>query len=184
MVEQLSTQGTGLTVMVMIFAMTWGFAFPAYIRFPDKETPDFFPIFQVFNAWSGVFVMAFLGMSSSRFRAGLLGNGSLKGSPLFKYMVSSKRRKRHAMAFGAFFGGDGNLSGLSSRAMSSESLPSGPDSLDEDIEAGNDEDYDSADSLDNDEVESSNDEKKGKEESSSSSDSEEDESDSGSAKDV
>ena len=128
--------------------------------------------------------MAFLGMSSSRFRAGLLGNGSLKGSPLFKYMVSSKRRKRHAMAFGAFFGGDGNLSGLSSRAMSSESLPSGPDSLDEDIEAGNDEDYDSADSLDNDEVESSNDEKKGKEESSSSSDSEEDESDSGSAKDV
>ena len=45
-VEQLSSQGTGLTIMVMIFGMTWGFAFPAYIRFPDKETPDFFPIFQ------------------------------------------------------------------------------------------------------------------------------------------
>ena len=73
------------------------------------------------------------------------------------------------MAFGAFFGGDGNLSGLSSRAMSSESLPSGPDSLDEDIEAGNDEDYDSADSLDNDDVALSNDEKA--KESSSSSDS-------------
>ena len=124
--------------------------------------------------------MFFLGMSSSRFRAGLLGNGSLKGSPLFKYMVSSKRRKRHAMAFGAFFGGDGNLSGLSSRAMSSESLPSGPDSLDEDIEAGNDEDYDSADSLDDDEVESSNDEKK----ESSSSDSEDDASEDTTEKDV
>ena len=45
-VEQLSSQGTGLTIMVMTFSMTWGFAFPAYIRFPDKETPDFFPIFQ------------------------------------------------------------------------------------------------------------------------------------------
>ena len=43
--------------------------------------------------------------------------------------------------------------------MSSESLPSGPDSLDEDIEAGNDEDYDSADSLDNDDIAMSNDEK-------------------------
>ena len=103
-VEQLSSQSTGLTIMVMIYAMTWGFAFPAYIRFPDKETPDFFPIFQVLNAWTGVFIMIFLGMSSSRFRAGIFGNGSLSGSPLFKYMVSSKQRKRHAMAFGAVIG--------------------------------------------------------------------------------
>ena len=43
--------------------------------------------------------------------------------------------------------------------MSSESLPSGPDSLDEDIEAGNDEDYDSTDLLDNDDIVTSNDEK-------------------------
>merc|ERR1712241_1392266 len=103
----------------------------AYIRFPDKETPDFFPIFQVLNAWSGVFIMFFLGMSSSRFRAGLLGNGSLTGSPLFKYMASSKKRRRHAMAFGAFFG-DGTGSGLSTRTNFNESLPSGPDSLDDD----------------------------------------------------
>jgi len=83
-------------------------------------------------------------------------------------MASSKKRRRHAMAFGAFFG-DGTGSGLSTRTNSNESLPSGPDSLDEDIEAGNDEDYDSADSLDNDDVALSNDEKA--EESSSSSDS-------------
>merc|ERR1712223_574765 len=175
-VEQLTSQSTGLTIMVMIYGMTWGFAFPAYIRFPDKETPDFFPIFQVLNAWSGVFVMFFLGMSSSRFRAGLLGNGSLTGSPLFKYMASSKKRRRHAMAFGAFFG-DGTGSGLSTRTNSNESLPSGPDSLDEDIEAGGmDEDYDSADSLDDDSIASSSaGDKEKDEETSSSSDEDEDE---------
>ena len=87
-----------------------------------------FSICLVLNAWSGVFVMIFLGMSSSRFRAGLFGNGSVGGSPLFKYMADSKKRRRHAMAFGAFFG-DGTGSGLSSRSVSNESLPSGPDSL-------------------------------------------------------
>ena len=102
-VEQLTSQSTGLTIMVMIYGMTWGFAFPAYIRFPDKETPDFFPIFQVLNAWSGVFVMLFLGMSSSRFRAGIFGTGSLSGSPLFKYMVNSKRRKAHATGIRMFW---------------------------------------------------------------------------------
>ncbi len=155
-VEQLSSQGTGLTIMVIIFAMTWGFAYPAYIRNPDEETADFYPIFQVLNAWTGVFVMVFLGFSSSSFRAGLFGDGSLQGSPLYKYMVSSKRRKRHALAFGSLFGDTG--SGLSSRSISSTSLTSGPDSLDEDIEKGNI-DYESEDSLDNDAVELTDDEK-------------------------
>jgi len=31
-VDQLATQGKGLTGMVFIFAMTWGFAYPAFIR--------------------------------------------------------------------------------------------------------------------------------------------------------
>ena len=168
-VEQLSSQGTGLTIMVMIFAMTWSFAFPAYLRFPDRETPDFFPIFQVLNAWSGVFVMIFLGMSSSRFRAGLLGRGNLSGSPLFKYMANSSKKRR--VAFGAFFG-DGTSSGYSSKTGSMESLPSGPDSLDEDIEAGGaDEDYDSADSLDNDDL---SDQEKEKNDDSSENDSDND----------
>ena len=148
-VEQLSSQSTGLTIMVMIYAMTWGFAFPAYIRFPDKETPDFFPIFQVLNAWLGVFVMIFLGMSSSRFRAGIFGSGSLTGSPLFKYMVSSQNRKRHAFAFGAALSGD-LPSGLNSRSMSETDLPT--DSIDDDIEKGKGEaeEIASYDSLDDD----------------------------------
>jgi len=147
-VEQLSSQGTGLTIMVMIFGMTWGFAFPAYVRFPDKETPDFFPIFQVLNAWSGVFVVLFLGMSSSRFRAVLFGGGNMGGSALFKYMASGDKSRRQQMAFGAFFG-DGTDAGVASETVSINSFNSGPDSLDGDVEAGG---YDSADSLD-DEIE-------------------------------
>ena len=101
--------------------------------------------------------MAFLGMSSSRFRAGLFGDATTKGSPLLKYMTSARRRRRHRLAFGALFGNSG--SAMSSRSVSMSSLPSGPDSLDEDIEKGGDDaDYDSADSLDNDEVELSDDE--------------------------
>ena len=173
-VEQLTSQSTGLTIMVMIYGMTWGFAFPAYIRFPDKETPDFFPIFQVLNAWSGVFVMLFLGMSSSRFRAGIFGTGSLSGSPLFKYMVNSKRRKAHATgirmfwkiskkyiflnvflislsAFASVIGGD-IPSGLTSKFMSTESLNTGQDSLDDDIEKGKEDDVESYDSLDDDSI--------------------------------
>ena len=99
--EQLTSQSIGLTIMVIIYGTTWGFAFLAYIykpyiRFLDKETPDFFPIFQVLNAWSGVFVMLFLGMSSHGFRAGIFCKGSLTSSSLFKYMVDSKRRKAPA----------------------------------------------------------------------------------------
>ena len=96
LVEQFTSQSIGLMIMVMIYGTTWGFAFLAYIRFLDNETPDFFPIFQVLNAWSGVFVMLFLGMSSPRFRAGIFHTGSLNGSLLFKYMVESKRREAHA----------------------------------------------------------------------------------------
>ena len=64
--------------------------------------------------------MIFLGMSSSRFQAGIFRNSSVGGSPLFKYMADSKKRHRHAMAFGAFFR-DGTGSGLSSRPVSNES---------------------------------------------------------------
>ena len=89
-------------------------------------------------------------MSSARFRAGLLGRRDVGGSALFKYMASGDKSRRQQMAFGAFFG-DGTEAGLTSRTMSTSSLQSGPDSLDEDIEAGKkDLDYDSADSLDDD----------------------------------
>merc|ERR1712008_458985 len=141
--------------------MTWGFAFPAYIRFPDKETPDFFPIFQVLNAWSGVplgFELAFSAMAA--WAAHLCSNTwqTLKNVAGMLWPLEP-------------FFGDGTGSGLSSRSVSNESLPSGPDSLDDDVEAGgNDEDYDSADSLDDDSMDSSDnagDKKKDEKESSS-----------------
>ncbi len=77
-VEQLSSQGTGLFIMVFIFFMTWGFAYPAYIRDPNSENPDFFPIFTLLNSWTGVFVFCLLGIVSKPFRATILGGGGLR----------------------------------------------------------------------------------------------------------
>jgi hypothetical protein len=79
-VDQLSAQGTGLFFMVFIFCMTWGFAYPAYIRDPTREIPDFFPIFMVLNSWSGVFVFCLLGIFSKPFRRTLFGGGGLRVS--------------------------------------------------------------------------------------------------------
>jgi hypothetical protein len=64
--------------MVSIFCMTWGFAYPAYIRDPNVESPDFYPIFTVLNSWTGVFVFCLLGVVSKPFRATLMGGGGLR----------------------------------------------------------------------------------------------------------
>ena len=56
-------------MMSFVFCMTWWFGYPAYIRDPNKETPDFYPIFMVLNSWSGVFVFCLLGIVSKPFRA-------------------------------------------------------------------------------------------------------------------
>ena len=77
-VEQLASQGKGLAIMMFLYCVTWGFGYPAYIRYPDVEMRDYYPIFAIMNSCCGIFVFAFLGMSSGAFRATLLGNGNLK----------------------------------------------------------------------------------------------------------
>ena len=72
-VEQLASQGQGLVIVVFLFACTWGFAFPAFMRFPDIETADFYPIFALLNSWLGVFLFCFMGLGSKKFRDALMG---------------------------------------------------------------------------------------------------------------
>ena len=67
-IDQLTAQGQGLSITVFIFAMIWGFAYPTYVRFPDAENPDFFPIFMLLNSWFGVVIFTFLGVASKKFR--------------------------------------------------------------------------------------------------------------------
>ena len=40
----------------LYFCFTWLFAYPALLRFPDHEIPDFYPIFIMLHTWDGVFV--------------------------------------------------------------------------------------------------------------------------------
>lgn len=72
-IDQLANQSTGLAMFVFYFTMTWGFAYPAYIRQPDLENANFYPIFAILNSWSGIFIFCFLGLSSQRFRRALIG---------------------------------------------------------------------------------------------------------------
>jgi len=67
-VEDLQVQGQGLAITNFLFCMVWTFAYPAYIKFPGQELPDFYPVFTLFNAWMGLVIFIFLGLSSKRFR--------------------------------------------------------------------------------------------------------------------
>merc|ERR1712062_94573 len=71
-------------------------------------------------------------------------------------MVNSKRRKAHATAFASVIGGD-IPSGLTSKFMSTESLNTGQDSLDDDVESYDSLDDDSIKGKDSDASESSED---------------------------
>ena len=73
-------------MLSFIFCMTWWFAFPAYIRDPNQETLHFYPIFTVFNSWTGVFVFCLLGVVSKPFRATLFGSGGIRVSQLAKLL--------------------------------------------------------------------------------------------------
>ena len=67
-VEDLQVQGQGLAITNFLFVMVWSFGYPAYIKFPGQETLDFYPVFTLFNAWMGLCIFLFLGLSSKRFR--------------------------------------------------------------------------------------------------------------------
>ena len=61
-------QGQGLAITNFFFVMVWLFAYPAYIKFKNEEMRDFYPVFTLFNAWMGLIIFVFLGLSSKRFR--------------------------------------------------------------------------------------------------------------------
>ncbi len=71
--DQLASQSNGGVIAGLLFSIIWLFAYPTFVRFPDAELPDFWPIFILLHSWYGVAVFAFLGIASNRFRAGLLG---------------------------------------------------------------------------------------------------------------
>ena len=79
-VEDLQSQGQGLAITNFLFCMVWLFAYPAYIKFPGVEMTNFYPVFTLFNAWMGVIIFIFLGLSSGRFRDVLTGSAAMRVS--------------------------------------------------------------------------------------------------------
>ncbi len=68
LVDQFTPIGHGMTLTATIFAMIWGFAYPAFMRHPDIEILNFYPIFVVLNSWFGVIFVFALILGSKRFR--------------------------------------------------------------------------------------------------------------------
>jgi len=85
-VEDLQQQGQGLAIINFLFVMVWIFAYPAYIKFPGIEVTNFYPVFTLFNAWMGVCIFIFLGLSSGRFRMVLTGNADMRQQLLLATM--------------------------------------------------------------------------------------------------
>ena len=51
LLEELGSISSGLIGLVIFYCFTWSFGPLAYIRFPQLEIPNFFPIFQVMVNW-------------------------------------------------------------------------------------------------------------------------------------
>ncbi|CAM6054616.1 unnamed protein product [Sphagnum tenellum] len=81
-VEQLATQAQGLAIFIFIYGAVWAFGVPAWMRYPDKEMQDFYPIFAVLNSTSGAFLFCFLGLSSGKFRDAMFGQARKKRDQL------------------------------------------------------------------------------------------------------
>ena len=79
-VEEISSIVSGLLVLIILFALTWVLSPLAYINFPGKEFPDFYPVFQVLNSFTGIFLFICLGIGSKRFRAVITGRVGKKVS--------------------------------------------------------------------------------------------------------
>ena len=71
-IDRLSSMAQGLVIVVFIHSATWGFSYPAFVRFPDIELSNFYPIFTVLNAFTGVFLFAFMGLGDPRFRRAIM----------------------------------------------------------------------------------------------------------------
>ncbi len=71
-IDHLASMAQGLCIVVFIHSATWGFSYPAFVRFPDLELKNFYPIFLILNSFMGMFLFAFMGLGCKRFRKALL----------------------------------------------------------------------------------------------------------------
>jgi len=69
MVKELTSTTYGLLMVIVLFCGTWITGSLAFIRSKEIDLPDFQPLFQVLNSWSGVTTFMFLGLCSSRYRS-------------------------------------------------------------------------------------------------------------------
>ena len=120
-IDRLSSMAQGLVIVVFIHSATWGFSYPAFVRFPDIELSNFYPIFTVLNAFTGVFLFAFMGLGDPRFRRAI--------------MAQSMRQKNLMMGYSARRESDSD----------SEDSSSSSDSEDEDADEAEDGDLEKAD---------------------------------------
>lgn len=69
--EEMNSKAVSVLLMVCLFAVTWILGVFALVKFPGSGIPNFYPIFQVFNCLSGVYLFLLLGLSSATFRSAI-----------------------------------------------------------------------------------------------------------------
>ncbi|XP_069940170.1 adhesion G-protein coupled receptor G2-like [Cherax quadricarinatus] len=72
----------GAAYVTLFFDLTWVFGLLCYLHLGFTE-PDFYPIFQVLNSWTGLVVFLFIGMGSRRFKMVVAGQAHLRRQMLF-----------------------------------------------------------------------------------------------------
>ncbi|XP_050733458.1 uncharacterized protein LOC127007020 isoform X2 [Eriocheir sinensis] len=74
----------GASLLIVYFSLTWSLAIVTYLHL-DLYI-NFYPVFQILNALSGVVLLLCLGVCSSRFRMVFTGQAKLRREKLLQYM--------------------------------------------------------------------------------------------------
>nr|XP_045598695.1 uncharacterized protein LOC123758371 [Procambarus clarkii] len=74
----------GAAYVVLFFDVTWIFGLLCYLQL-GFTYPDFYPIFQVLNSWTGLVIFLFMGMGSRRFNMVVAGQAKLRRQMLVGY---------------------------------------------------------------------------------------------------
>ncbi|XP_071518114.1 uncharacterized protein [Panulirus ornatus] len=93
LVEDYGSFCGGAAYVMIFFDITWTFAMLAYLRLGFKK-PDFYPIFQVLNSWTGLIIFIFIGMGSRRFRMVVAGQAKQRRQMLLGYAFGAPPASR------------------------------------------------------------------------------------------
>merc|ERR1719336_1170244 len=88
-VDRLQQEATGLIALVLIASIQWAAAYVAFIRHPNLELPNSYPLFKIITSYYGFFTFGCLGLASRHYRTE---GAKLSGASFLQHVVNQAKR--------------------------------------------------------------------------------------------